>query len=577
MKKFTAFLVFLLFLLLTCIVTYPLIFHLSTYVFGKGDELLISWILNWNIHALLHNPLHIFGANIFYPYQQTLSFSEPFFTSSLLAFIPVLIWKEPLLAFNINVILSLTLLGFAAYCLSYYLSKKNTFSILSGILVAFSPFTLGRVFQFQVISIQWIPFGIISLFHFLKTKKTRYFALACLFFLLQMANSFLTGYFVVLCYLVILGFFLLSKKLSLLKIINAKIIFIVIITGVITILLGYPYFKTSNTFHYVRDIRDTIHFANRPEYTFYPNNRTRLAPVLLKTIYSRDKGPYRYDGYWGLAFIIAFIVSAIGLLKLKKQDRFLPFIFFTIALSSFVLSLGPAFQWAGKVIKHPFIIPLPYAILYYVIPGFKGIRNSARWEMLTILASGIFIALVLAQLMKNKNRLFTIIIIFFISLAALLEINLPFSYVQVPMVKDFPPVYSYINSLPQNATVIHLPIFSWDMQPYANEEFMREYFSIINFRRTVNGYSGFSPKEWEQNVKFLTSEFPNIKTIAYLQHIKVNYIILHKKNYDDLYKNKYVVNQIPIPPFTTIINNVKSFQQLQLVTQFGDDYVYKLK
>lgn len=560
MKKYIG--IFLLFFLLSLVITYPLIFHLSTYSLGKGDELLITWILNWDIHAFLTNPIHIFDANIFYPYAHTLSFSEPFFSSALLALIPTLILKNPLVAYNTNIILSLALLGFSTYCLVFYLTKKSFGAIIAGLLVSFSPFTLGRLFQLQVISIQWIPLSLLFFIRFLKDGKAKNAAFTSLFFILQVSNSFLPGYFLVLCYGVIITLFLLSKRISPARLCTTMNICIFSITAAVTILLGMPYFKTSKTFHYVRDIRDTIQFANRPEYTFYPNGRTRLEKVFLKSIYANDKGPFRYDGYWGLALVILFVFSCAAFFRIKKERKFFPLIFLLTAIFSFALSLGPAFQWGGKVIKQPFIIPLPYAVFYYLVPGFNGIRNSGRWEMLTVFAASVFVGLLLNELLRKKTKLFLVII----AIGILAEINVPFTYYQLSAKKDFPPVYIFIDTLPKKTAIIELPIFSWDVQPYSNIEFMREYYSTLHFRNTVNGYSGFSPKEWELNTKFLTKGFPDGKTISYLRKINVNYVILHKDDYDKL----------PGFSFERIKNNIDMFPELQFVERFENDYVYKL-
>lgn len=574
MKRYITVLLF--FLISTLVVTYPLIFHLTSYSFGKGDELLITWILNWNIHSLLTNPLHIFDANIFYPYSQTLSFSEPFFTSSILGMIPAFIWKEPMIAYNTNVILSLTLLGFATYCLVFYITKNVFSSFIAGLLLSFSPFTLGRLFQLQVVSIQWIPMSLLFFLKYLEKRRIMYLLLTCLFFLLQIANSFLPGYFLVLSYSIIVFHHFFTNRLLLLKAFTKKALFIAIITGVVTISLGYPYFKTSQTFHYVRDIRDTIHFANRPEYTLYPNDKTRLEKLLLNTVYANDKGPYKYDGYWGLSFISLFIFSLIVLIRFKKKIPY-ALAFLSISLISFIVSLGPAFQWGGKVLKTPFIIPLPYALFYYFIPGFKGIRNSGRWEMLTVFAAAVFIGIVLSYIFRKKSRLFTICLIIIISVSIFAEINLPLKYVIVPVISQFPKVEQFIKSFPKNSSIIHLPIYSWDMQPYSNEEFMREYYSTLHFKKMVNGYSGFSPKEWEQKTKLLTSKFPNTKTIEYLKSIKIDYVILHKKDYDELFQNEYMVNKVAIPSFETLKKNIELFPELRFVIRFDDDYVYQLR
>lgn len=87
MKLKSLFLPFIYFFTFTLIITYPLALNLGNLITGLGDELLISWIMSWNIHSLINNPLNIFNANIFYPYKGTLSFSDAFFTSSLIAFL----------------------------------------------------------------------------------------------------------------------------------------------------------------------------------------------------------------------------------------------------------------------------------------------------------------------------------------------------------------------------------------------------------------------------------------------------------------------------------------------------------
>jgi len=57
--------------------TYPLIVHLTTHIpSDPGDPLLNVWILAWDFHALTTNPASLFNANIFYPVENTLAFSE---------------------------------------------------------------------------------------------------------------------------------------------------------------------------------------------------------------------------------------------------------------------------------------------------------------------------------------------------------------------------------------------------------------------------------------------------------------------------------------------------------------------
>lgn len=569
--------ILLLFAVITCIITYPLIFHFATLSFGKADELLIAWIMNWNIHQIFSNPLQLFDANIFHPYPNSLSFSDLHLTSSFIGMLPFLITKEPLVVYNFNVIISITLLAFFSYLFVYSLTRNIYSSFLSGLSLAFSPFMLGRVFQLQVPTVYWIPLSLLFYFRFIKSYKSSDYAFMCIFSVLQILNSFLPGYFLLLCYMVLIIMHTIQKKIILKKIFTRNIILISIITIFFVILVSIPYFQTSRQFQLKRDIRDTIHFANRPEYLLYPNDKTRLKNTLLDTIYKNDKGPYTYDGYLGLGLSALIIICLICFFKNQKYQNLLTTSFLWISVISFVLSLGPALQWAGKVIKLPFIIPLPYAIFYFVIPGFSGLRNSSRFEVLTIFAFCVFIGVVLHYLLKNKSKKFQLYITIIISFFILCEINFPFKYVSIPSVKSFPSIYKYLGTLPKKTAIIHMPIYTWEMLPYSLSEFEREFYSTVNFRKTVNGYSGFSPIEWEKKARMLLAQFPDIKTLQYLKKINVNYIVIHSNEYDNLVNNRYKIYGFPIRSSKEVLQFLDRNQDVQLINRLDMDYVYKIK
>ena len=56
--------------LCTAVLTYPISVHPASTSLGSDiDVHLFTWTLAWNTHALVHDPLRIFDANIFYPYR----------------------------------------------------------------------------------------------------------------------------------------------------------------------------------------------------------------------------------------------------------------------------------------------------------------------------------------------------------------------------------------------------------------------------------------------------------------------------------------------------------------------------
>lgn len=308
-KYFSSLSIFFLFFLLTITVTYPLIFHLDNYIFGLDDELLITWIINWNMYAFVHQPFAIFQAASYYPYANALAYSDAFFTTALFAFIPVIGSGEPLVAYTFSYIFSLTTFGFFTYLLIKHLTKEQLGAIVGGVLVAYSTYTLGKFMHLQVISVQWVPLSILFFIQFLEKQKKKKLILCAVTFLLQVYNSFLPGYFLVFSYIVLLWYFWKYRHYPLhhLRKKSIYMTIIVIIFCVIPIVL--PYYQVSREFHYVRDIRDTVHFANRPEYLFFAGPATRLGPFFASVFYRNDPGKFQHEGYLGGTLLLLSVAA----------------------------------------------------------------------------------------------------------------------------------------------------------------------------------------------------------------------------------------------------------------------------
>src|SRR5215831_11473214 len=73
------------FVALTVVLTLPLSFEPASRAMAlSADTRLFLWTLSWDVHALLHQPLHLFDANIFHPEPRTLAYSEHVVGSAVL-------------------------------------------------------------------------------------------------------------------------------------------------------------------------------------------------------------------------------------------------------------------------------------------------------------------------------------------------------------------------------------------------------------------------------------------------------------------------------------------------------------
>lgn len=480
--------VLFLFTIFTIVVTWPLILNLNNSIIDKVDGLLITWIINWNIHNFS------FNTNIFFPYTNTLAFSEMFFTQSLIALPFVLMFKEPLMAYNINFLLGFVLTGFSVYLLVKYLTSDVKASLLAGIVFTFSTIHLNYMAHLQLFNFWPVVLAV----YFLFQKKYKLFVLM---FLVSTLTTVLFFYFLVLI-TVLWGFF------------DKKSFMYLFFSCLITAPFLIPYYLVSRQFNYQRPITDAIHFSFQIPDLINVGNSSHLYNFVGKL--SNDT-----PGYLGGVFMILAIGLIWNLRKIwgNKKARF----FIILAAISFVLSLGPALHIFRNTIHVGPIpaIPLPYLIFYYVVPGFAGMRTPSRWLILMAFALIMSIAILLAKKIDvNKLIILAVLVIF--------EINLPLPYKKVPSLKEFPPEQVWLKNNYKGAPIVQFPIYGWWDNPGVEVETMREYYSTIHWHPMYNGYSGFSPKEWEERVQWLQKEFPSAETISYLKGKGIKLVLAPK-------------------------------------------------
>jgi hypothetical protein len=168
------------FSLLTLLMTYPLSLHLTDALQDTSDSLLNLWITNWQAHQLLTSPLQLFDTNIFYPYPNTLAYSEILFPNVLLSVPIFALTDNPLLTYNLMFLLSFILSAFGLYLLAYRLSGNRYAAFLAGLVFAFSPYRAGHLSQLQLLTMQWMPLALLYLDRYLGRRRANSSPNACL-------------------------------------------------------------------------------------------------------------------------------------------------------------------------------------------------------------------------------------------------------------------------------------------------------------------------------------------------------------------------------------------------------------
>ena len=175
---------------LTILFAYPLSVHPGSTLFGDNpDTHFYIWSLSWDAHAFLHQPLHIFDANIYYPNRLTLAYSENEIGSAFIAAPILWLTGNHVLAVNLTALIGCILCGVGAYVLARTLGLDAPAATLCGLVFAFAPARFARTGQAYLGTLQWIPFALAGLHAYFAHGDRRALRLAAAFFSLEALTS----------------------------------------------------------------------------------------------------------------------------------------------------------------------------------------------------------------------------------------------------------------------------------------------------------------------------------------------------------------------------------------------------
>ena len=364
------------------------------------DPLLNMWTLSWDTTTLLHTPTHLWQAQLLYPNNLTLSYSENLL-GEVIFFAPFfLITHNPVLAYNVTFYMTFLLCGTNMYFVARYYSRKRLAAFVAALVYAFAPYRLGQIDHIHVVAGEWMPLAFLFLDLSFQQGRWRHWSLLALFYLLQILSSIYYGIFLSYALLAYMLFrytkpFLVrlhQDKGHYLKYLVARAVKpLVVFSLLLTILymLMTPYLaslhnglertliQTEVFSAFVRDFAFTAPF-NWLHGTFSYNG------VLL---------PYDSEHYLFLGWT-TMALAALGIvLAFRRRDPGMRAFVWT-ALIVLLFSFGPALQFSGPhgapVLPappppgqpppqpYPPNLPMPWLLAYYHLPGFKGLRVPAR-------------------------------------------------------------------------------------------------------------------------------------------------------------------------------------------------------
>lgn len=514
----------LVFLLVALVLTNPLALHVWNAVEDKQDALLNTWIVAWVGHALITSPLSLFDANIFYPYANTLAFSEILLPSSLLALPLRFATDNPIFAYNSALLGMLWLDAFGMYLLARALTRRASAAMAAGMIFAFNPFNLGNLAQLQLLALGWLPLALLALHRLLAQGARRRWTLAVLFSLFFSLESLSSFYYALLSALAValyvLGWLVSSRRAlgGRLRAVLAPLLLAIALSALLVTPFLLPYFTVQRELGFERRVEESEPFSASlvqflqvaPENVLYGRV---LAPSPVVRI-----GGYPLDTLF--PGLIALGLAVIGLVA----GRRVPLRRYWVLLLgvAFVLALGPRLYLLPQRATD---LNLPYRWLYDLVPAVSALRAPVRFDALINLAlaglAGAGAAFLVQRVPERRVALSAAVVIVLIG-AEYLSVPAARTVV-LPVSGEIPTVYRWLESQPPGVA-LELPM----MGPNAQGELdiSTQYYTTYHWHPTPDGYSGFVPTRRGEIAYEFREPGLTPRGLALLEALDVHYLIV---------------------------------------------------
>ena len=351
---------------MTITMTWPWATHLRDAASDSGDSYFSAWVLWWDFHATFHSPLHLFDANIFFPYKDTLAFSEHLYGVALPLFPAFALGAQPLTVHTLATLLGFTLSGFGAFRLTRTLTGSTGAAWIAGIGFAFVPYRFHHLPHIGYLSAGWIPLVLEALVLFARNRSRGRAAWFGFAFLMNALSSI--HWFVLTSIPLLLAVIVLVRTEHLLRDRDfwRRGAIALGAAGIVLLPFLIPYVRVTKTNHFVRTAEECASYSARL--------RDWVTVDARNNFWRGLNAEFRSDELCLFPGILLLILPAVALAGAAFAGR---------AMSrerAAAVSFGLAFTVVPFLGSFGMNLPF-HRLLFEWVPLFRSIRVPARWAM----------------------------------------------------------------------------------------------------------------------------------------------------------------------------------------------------
>ena len=503
-------------LALACVMFWPLPLHLDSQIPRElADPLLQAWQVAWGGHALAHQPLDYFQANIFYPQANSLAFSD-----ALIGYAPAGLIGNGVHAavarYNLLFLFAYGLAFAGTYLLARELGLARWAAVLAGLAFAFAPWRLEQDNHLHVLSSGGIPLSLACLLRGWRQRRAGLVFLGFVVAAWQVSIGFTLGLpFLYLLALGVAGVAVIWVRRGR-PALDRRLVAAVVAGGLVLVAvsgtLATPYLQVLEDHPESKRTLDDLRKYSPPMSAFAvaPAENLGWGPI---TAPLRDRFTVANEKtlFPGLA-ILALALAGVAFAPWSRRVR-LGLAAGVVVVA--VFSLGVRFL-GGHV---------TYRLLYEYAPGWEGIRTPGRLNTLTSLGLALLAGGgASAVAARVRGRRLAAALPALLCLAVLVE-GSGFAVGKEGRGALAGPIAKTVPDPPPGQVGLGGPRLHLPVRTYLRS-FPYMLWTTDDFAPIVNGISGFPPRFLDRLSRRVEG-FPSRASVDYLRGIGVRYVVLH--------------------------------------------------
>jgi hypothetical protein len=517
--------VILLFVALTAVITYPQVREFGVAVPFHSDPYFSMWRLGWVAHEILHDPRHLFEANIFYPAHDTLAYSDAMLLPGIV--LAPLSWAgvNPVVVYNLALFAAMTLSGFTAFLLARRLTECIAAGIVAGVVYAFAPYRFDHYMHLELQIVFWIPIALLLIHRIVSEARLRDgFLLGGTVAAQALSSMYAAIFFVTYCavFVPLLTVLVPPRQIR-------RVALSLAVAASVTLAIVAPYsiaYSHAQTTVGARTLDDVRHYG--------ASLRNYLAAPSINRLYGWTSA--RFGGA-ELNLLPGFAAIALGVLGIAGAGGRVPLAYLGALLFTVEVSRG----LNGAI----------YPLLFQYLTPFRALRSPARIDILVNLSIAILSAYGVSRLIGRIRRPAWRPATGLAIVAVMLT-----EYASSPVIARAPAPSKVDSWLAKQApaVIVQLPLES---SSSGSRDWLYMYEGLSHRQRMLNGYSGYVPASYYSMIESMGS-FPDDRSIAYLRDHRVDYVVIR----GGLYSQE---------EWTALLVKLQGRSELSLVSMFPDE------